>query len=89
MISKVLLLSAMSFLGIGMFHRQRVKILEDEFGRFKNIPEFNIDYMRSIQDLPTNKDILVLGKVKAHQQKYESEDKKECVLRSYVADNAQ
>jgi hypothetical protein len=43
-----------------------------------------MDYINLLTDLPIDKDISIMGKVKPHESKYTNVNGKECVLRTYI-----
>lgn len=80
-----MLLAGMGLIGFGFFLRRKIRSLNRMFDQIMDTPEFNLDYINSLMDLPIEKDILILGKVKPHNEKLINSKEKECVLLSYTA----
>lgn len=68
MLSKLVLFASAGGLMRGYINLRSEKIFQQIFKDVEKMPIYNLDYLQSLQDIPTNKFILLCGKAIPHEQ---------------------
>lgn len=70
MLSKLILLGATGTILKGYYHLRSEKLFSKIFTDVDKMPVYNIDYLKNLNDLPKNTDILLCGKLESTQYMY-------------------